>query len=77
MLYHLALGSLVGVLIMPPSVAHAQWTVFDPAQYTLQVTKRLEEANRWIQHYTNLVQQLTTLGGVLKCSIQVLQKSSQ
>jgi chromosome segregation ATPase len=74
LLYHLALGLLVGVLIMPPSVAHAQWTVFDPAQYTLQVAKRLEEANRWIQHYTNLVNQLTTLGGVLKAADDLVAK---
>jgi chromosome segregation ATPase len=26
----------------------------------------IEEANRWIQHYTNLIQQLTTLKGVLE-----------
>ncbi len=48
LLYRLALGFLVGILIMPPSVAYAQWTVYDPAQYTLQVTKKVEEANRWI-----------------------------
>jgi chromosome segregation ATPase len=74
LLYQFALGLLVGILIMPPSVAHAQWTVFDPAQYTLQVTKRLEEANRWIQHYTNLVNQLTTLGGVLKAADDLVAK---
>jgi len=72
--YHFALGLLVGALILPPSVAHAQWTVYDPAQYTLQVTKKVEEANRWIQHYTNLVQQLTTLGGVLKAADDLVAK---
>jgi len=59
---------------MPMPVAHAQWTVYDPAQYTLQVTKKVEEANRWIQHYTNLVQQLTTLGGVLKAADDLVAK---
>ncbi len=72
--YHFALGLLVGALILPPSVAHAQWTVYDPAQYTLQVAKKVEEANRWIQHYTNLVQQLTTLGGVLKAADDLVTK---
>src|SRR5262245_19057140 len=72
--YHFALGLLVGALILPPSVAHAQWTVYDPAQYTLQVAKKVEEANRWIQHYTNLVQQLTTLGGVLKAADDLVAK---
>jgi chromosome segregation ATPase len=74
LLYQFALGLLVGILIMPPSVAHAQWTVFDPAQYALQVSKRVEEANRWIRHYTNLVNQLTTLGGVLKAADNLVAK---
>jgi chromosome segregation ATPase len=70
----LLIGLLLGILIMPPRAAQAQWTVFDPAQYTLQVTKRVEEASRWIQHYTNLVQQLTTLGGVLKAADDLVAK---
>ncbi|MCI0661223.1 MAG: hypothetical protein L0220_09145 [Acidobacteria bacterium] len=74
LLYRLAPGFLVGILIMPTPVAHAQWTVYDPAQYTLQVEKKLEEANRWIQHYTNLVQQLTTLSGVLKAADDLVAK---
>jgi len=72
--HHLAIGLLVGVFIMPPSVAQAQWTVFDPSQYALQVAKKVEEANQWIQHYTNLVQQLTTLGGVLKAADDLVAK---
>ncbi len=74
LLYYLALGLLVGVLILPPSVAHAQWTVFDPAQYTLQVAKKVEDANRWIQHHTNLVEQLTTLKGVLEKTDDLVAK---
>jgi chromosome segregation ATPase len=74
LLHHLVLGLLIGVFIMRPSVAHAQWTVYDPAQYTLQVTKRVEEATQWVQHYTNLVQQLTTLGGVLKAADDLVAK---
>lgn len=72
--YQLTLGLLIGVLIMPAQSVQAQWTVFDPAQYTLQVSKRIEEANRWIQNYTNLVQQLTTLGGVLKAADDLVAK---
>ncbi len=72
--HHFALGLLLGALILPPPVAHAQWTVYDLAQYTLQVTKKVEEANRWIQHYTNLSQQLTTLGGVLKAADDLVAK---
>ena len=74
LLCQLTLGLLVGVLFMPPPVVHAQWTVYDPAQYTLQVAKKVEEANRWIQHYTNLVNQLTTLGGVLKAADDLVAK---
>ena len=66
------IGLLLGLFIMPTPIAHAQWTVYDPAQYTLQWEKRIEEANRWIQtisHYAriyeNAVQQLTTIKGVL------------
>jgi chromosome segregation ATPase len=64
-------GLLLGTLLLPVT-AKAQFTVFDPSQYTLQVEKRIEEANRWVQtiaHYAriyeNAVQQLTTLTGVL------------
>jgi hypothetical protein len=60
----LLIGLLVGVLLMP-STAQAQWAVHDFAQFELQLSKRLEEANRWVQHYLTLVDQLTTLGGVL------------
>ena len=74
LLHHFALGLLIGVLIMPSPVAYAQWTVFDPSQYALQVSKKVEEANRWIKHYTNLVQQLTTLGGVLKPADDLVAK---
>src|SRR5262249_4532660 len=76
LLHHLMLGLLIGVFIMRPSVAHAQWTVYDPAQYMLQVTKRVEEATRWVQHFTNLVQQLTTLGGVLKAADDLVAKQT-
>jgi predicted nucleic acid-binding Zn-ribbon protein len=73
LLHQFALGLLIGILLMPPR-AQAQWTVYDPAQYTLQVTKKVEEANRWIQHYTNLVQQLTTLKGVLDTAEDLVSK---
>jgi chromosome segregation ATPase len=68
----LIIGLILGLFILPPSTAQAQFTVFDPSQYALQVEKRIEEANRWVQtiaHYAriyqNAVQQLTTLTGVL------------
>ena len=64
-LYQIIIGVLIGVLLMPLQSAQAQWTVYDPAQYTLQVSKKLEEAARWVNHYQKLVEQLTSLIGVL------------
>jgi chromosome segregation ATPase len=59
------LGLLVGGLLIPLQPVQAQWTVYDPAQYVLQADKKIEEAARWVEHYQKLVEQLTTLKGVL------------
>jgi hypothetical protein len=69
----LLIGLLVGVLLIP-SPARAQWAVHDFAQFELQLSKRLEEANRWVQHYVTLVNQLTTLGGVLTAADELVAK---
>src|SRR3954447_9345444 len=68
---HLILGVLIG-LFLSPSTAQAQWTVFDPAQYSLQIERQIEEANRWLErvkHYSDeinkLAEQLSTMKGVL------------
>ncbi|HKX33326.1 MAG TPA: hypothetical protein VJ302_36955 [Blastocatellia bacterium] len=70
-------GLLLGLLLLPLQAPNVQaqlglGVVFDPTNYSLQVEKRVEEALRWaetIQHYaqmyTNAVNQLTTLQGVL------------
>jgi chromosome segregation ATPase len=65
------LGLLIGVTLTP-STAQAQWTVFDPAQYSLQIERQIEEANRWLErvkHYSEeinkLAEQLSTMRGVL------------
>src|ERR1041385_8537511 len=67
----LLLGVLIGDLMLPSAV-HAQWTVFDPAQYSLQIERQIEEANRWLERvkqYTEeinkLAEQLSTMKGVL------------
>ena len=39
---HLGIGLLLGLLIIPAPPAQAQWTVFDPTQYALQVQKKIE-----------------------------------
>src|SRR6267378_1438057 len=68
---HLLLGILLGA-ILAPATTEAQWTVFDPAQYSLQIERQIEEANRWLErvkHYTDeinkMVEQITTMKGVL------------
>lgn len=77
---HVLIGLLAGALLMP-SMILAQWTVYDPAQYAIQVKKKIEEANRWIETvnqyarmYENAVQQVTTLGGVLKAADDLVAK---
>jgi len=84
LLRHFAVGMIIGLLIFPPLPAQAQWTVFDPSQYALQVKKRVEEARRWVETvdnhtrtYVTLVQQLTTLRGVLRTVDKQLFKDQQ
>jgi vacuolar-type H+-ATPase subunit I/STV1 len=68
---HVLLGLLIGA-ILAPSTAQAQWTVFDPAQYSLQIERQIEEANRWLERVrqyseeiNKLAEQLSTMRGVL------------
>src|SRR5258705_13241753 len=65
------LGILLSA-ILAPMTAQAQFTVFDPAQYALQIERQLEEASRWLERvkqYTDqinkMVEQITTMKGVL------------
>src|SRR5215475_14207064 len=78
-------GLLLGLLIMPPPAAQAQLLggiVFDPKNYALQVAKKIEEANQFLetvqyyqQLYTNAVNQLITLHGVLQTVERQLGKN--
>ncbi len=59
--------------------AQAQFTVFDPSQYALQIAKKIDEAARWIetvnqyvamyekaaQQYQKMVESVTNLRGIL------------
>ncbi len=70
-LRNLLLGLLIGI-ILAPSTAQAQFTVFDPAQYSLQIERQIEEANRWLERVkqyseeiNKLAEQLSTMKGVL------------
>ena len=79
---HLVIGLLIGLLLIPAQTAQAQWTVFDPTQYGLQVQKKIEEATRWVQtveHYATMVdkaiQQLSTMQGVLRTAEEQLSRN--
>ncbi len=76
---------LIGLDVKP---VHAQWTVFDPTQYALQVAKRVEEAARWVEtinhyirtyeqavrQYEKMVESVTNLRGILdKVDEQVMR----
>ncbi|MBX3290028.1 MAG: hypothetical protein KF855_11860 [Acidobacteria bacterium] len=76
---------LIGLDARP---AQAQWTVFDPTQYALQVAKRVEEAARWVEtinhymrtyenavrQYEKMVESVTNLRGILdKVDEQVMR----
>jgi len=57
----------------------AQWTVFDPSQYALQLSKKIEEATRWmetvnqyitmyenaVKQYEKMVESVSNLRGIL------------
>jgi len=67
----LLLGVLIGDLLLPSTV-QAQFTVFDPAQYSLQIERQIEEANRWLERVkqyseeiNKLAEQLSTMKGIL------------
>ena len=67
------IGVLLGMLLIPAAPVQAQFTVWDPTNYALQLAKKIEEANRWLEtvrHYATMVdktiQQLSTMQGVLR-----------
>ena len=76
-IFSLILSSLLIGLDARP--VQAQWTVFDPSQYALQVAKKIEEAARWVEtinhyiqtyenavrQYEKMVESVTNLRGIL------------
>src|SRR5262249_8778782 len=75
-------GLLLSMLLVPPTPVEAQFTVWDPTNYALQLAKKVEEANRWletIRHYATMVdktiQQLTTMQGILRNVDQQLARN--
>ena len=69
----------------------AQWTVFDPTQYALQLSKKIEEATRWVQtvnqyvamyqkavqQYEKMVESVTNLRGILDIVDQQITRHKQ
>ena len=77
-------GLLFGLLIVPAQPAQAQWATFDSAAYTQRVKSEIKRALEWsekVRHYqtlfTNSVEQLTTLGGVLERVDKELAKDKE
>ncbi|MDQ3688006.1 MAG: hypothetical protein M3430_20720 [Acidobacteriota bacterium] len=85
---HITVGFVLGMLIMPPQTARAQWTVYDPANHATQVERMIQDAARWLEtinkyakdfeHYAEMfdkaVEQLTTLKGMLTIADEQLAK---
>ena len=84
LLWEMLCGLLIGLLIMPAQPAQAQWTTFDFNAYAQRIKSELKRAQEWSekvrQHrmlYTNAVEQLTTLGGVLERVDKELAKDKE
>lgn len=73
------IGLLLALLLTPTRTLHAQWTVYDPANHTAQLTRMAQDAARWLEtvnHYLEQlrkyqtmidkqVEQITSLGNIL------------
>ncbi len=86
LVFSVILSSLLISLDVKP--VSAQWTVFDPSQYALQIAKKIEEAARWVEtinhyiqmyekavkQYEKMVESVTNLRGILdKVDEQVMR----
>jgi len=72
------LGVVLAAILLP-APAEAQWTVFDPANYKIQIKNQIDELNRWMQTvnqymvmYENAAGQLTNLKGILRTADELL-----
>ena len=73
-------------LLMFPSAqpARAQFATFDATNYALQVAKKIEEANRWLQAvqqytamYQKAIEQVSSLRGILSIVDEQITKNKQ
>jgi hypothetical protein len=72
LLREIVCGLLLGLLIMPPQPAQAQWTVVDWIAYADRIDRKIarvqewvDRISRWQQLFNNSVRQLSSLRGVL------------
>ncbi len=79
----IALGVLLAALLLSVP-ARAQWTVFDPANYKVQIKRQIEELNRWLDTvnqytrlYENAVGQLTHLQGILRTTDELMARDKR
>jgi hypothetical protein len=73
---------LGGLLVAPAQSVQAQWATFDATAYGQRIKAEINRANEWaekVQHYqlmyTNAVQQLSTLRGMLNVVDKQLSKN--
>jgi hypothetical protein len=79
----IALGVLLAAILLPVPV-RAQWTVFDPANYGIQIKRQVEELSRWLDTinqytriYENAVGQLTNLQGILRTADELMAQDKR
>lgn len=68
----IALGLVLGSILLAPTQVRAQWAVYDHPNWVLKFKEMVEDANRWVttvnnyaEMYTKAAEQLMTLGGIL------------
>lgn len=73
---------LGGLLVAPAQPVQAQWATFDATAYSQRIKSEIKRAQEWAQKvqqyqmlYTNAVNQLTTLKGVLQTVDKQLAKN--
>ena len=82
------IGILIGLILTPgfisPPPAQAQFAVFDASNYAAKLEEMQRELDHWlktVEHYTQMydkaVQQVTSLGGILKTVDQQLARNKQ
>ena len=74
----IVLGIVLAAVLIP-APAQAQWTVFDPSNYSIQIKRHIEDLSRWMETvnqymrmYENAIGQLTHLQGILRTSDELL-----